>query len=70
MIRSDVHIQKRITKAEKIKRKSEQNHQFYLQHRQCVKYHLHSKNNNLFIKSILSFVSSFDIFKRNTQFKI
>ena len=70
MIESDVHIQEKTAKAEKTKKSNEQNYQFYLRHRQCVKYYLHSENENLFIKFVSNFVNSFSIFRRSTQFKI
>ena len=70
MTKLNIHIQKRIAEAEKTRKNNEQNHQFYLRHRQCIKYYLHSKNENLFMKSVSSFASLFNIFKHNTQFKI
>ena len=70
MAKSDVHIQERTAEAEKTKRDDEQNHQLYLRHRQCVKYHLHSKNKNLFMKFVSNFASSFNTFKLNTQSRI
>ena len=70
MTESDIHIQERITEIEETRRDDEQNHQLYLRHRQFVKYYLYSKNENSFIKFVLSFVSLFSIFKHNTQFKI
>ena len=70
MTESDVHIQERTAKARKTRKDDEQNHQLHLRHRQCVKYYLHSKNENLFMKSVSSSTNSSSIFKRNTQFKI
>ena len=70
MIKSDVHIQKRTAKTKKTRKNNEQNHQLHLRHRQCVKYHLHLKSESLFMKSVLNFASSFNIFRRSMQFKI
>ena len=70
MTKSNVHIQEKTAEAEKTKKDDEQNHQFHLRHRQCVKYYLYLKNENSFMKFASSFASSFNILKRNTQSKI
>ena len=65
-----VYIQERIAESEKTRKDDEQNHKLHLRHRQCVKYHLHSKNEDSFMRFVLNFVSSFNIFRCNTQSKI
>ena len=63
-------LQKKTARAEKRKKDDEKDYQLHLQYYQRIQSHLHSEDENLFIKRASSSASSFCFIERNSQFEV